>query len=454
VRTPLAVALLVAWPGLGAELLKEGPWTVEVSGFYKPAVSLLLMQPSLVQGLGSLQAALAAAGSAQQLAVPAGGAVSTHTLRADGKLSWTDALELEVAWQLTGVVASDPAFVASGSSSYLGATLVTAQRRLWDLPPVLVGEGGFPLLDNLDRLAVTWRSGRATVVVGRQVISWGTGRLWNPTDLMSPFAPTDIDREVRRGADAARVSIGLGDTSQLDLLWLPQVVAADNGGVIRGRTNLWGWDFSATVAKYVRDLVLGADFSGELSVLGVHGEAAWTLPLLGLDGSGPLRVDKGFVRAVAGVEWRPLEKLLLSAEYYFNGFGATSPAGLLAVLRSDRVVRGEVFGGERHYLGLVATLLASDLVTVSATVLGNLTDPSLLLVPALEYSFQQHALLRVGGYLPLGRGVDTTVLGGLTGADALAGSAAWQRALATLGARSEYGLSPYGLFVQVGLYLN
>jgi hypothetical protein len=224
--------------------------------------------------------------------------------------------------------------------------------------------------------------------------------------------------------------------------------------VVRARTNLGGWDFSATVGKYARDLVLGADFSGEVSVLGVHGEAAWTLPLLGLDGAAPLGVSGDFLRAVVGVDWRPLEKLLLGAEYQFNGFGAKSAWGIAVKLRDPRVTRGEQFGTARHALALTASVLASELVTVSLTALANLGDPSALLLPSLEYAFAQNALLRVGAYLPLGQGVDTAFLASLTAADALGQSPAWQRATTTLGARSEYGLSSYGLFLQVGVYFN
>lgn len=450
-------------PALAAEVWKDGPWAVEASGFVKPYASWLRMQNSLHQGTEAMARAVEEARSllppdlAARLpattALPLQVGVTTHTLRVGAKATWTDALELEVAWQAAFVVASSPAFAGAGSSTYLGASLVTPQRRLVDFEPFLVDEGGLRVQHNLDRLALTWRSEHVTVVVGRQVLSWGTGRFWNPTDLISPFAPTDVDREVRRGADAARVSIGLGATSQLDVLWLPQRLARDMGGVLRARTNLWGWDLSATVGKYVGDLVAGADFAGDLGPLGAHGEAAWTMPLVGLGTSGPVRVEGDFVRALVGLDWRPHEALVLAAEYTFNGFGATNAAGLLEVLRSDRVVRGEVFGAERHYLGLGATWMATDLLTVSLSAIVNLVDPSAMVVPALEYSFEQHVLVRAGGYVPLGAGLDVSLLRGLTGADVLGNSAAWRAATSTLGARSEYGLSPFGAFVQVGVYL-
>ncbi len=425
-------------------------WLLEGSGFFKPYGSWLLLPSSLVQGTD----ALARAQGVPAGALPQNVGLNTDTLRVSTKLSWEGHIELIAAYQATAVLATAAAFTASGSSTYLGASLVTPQRRLVDLPTYLVSDNGYKVQQNLDRLAFKYSNDHFSLVIGRQVLSWGTGKLWNPTDLVSPFAPTDIDREVRRGADAVRASISLGATSQLELLWLPQQALGDQGGVIRGRTNVLGWDFSATVAKYATDLVFGADFDGDLGPLGFHGEGAWTVPLDGLDGDGPLGAELGFVRAVGGFDWRPTEKLVLTAEYYFNGFGARSKDQILAKLRSAREVRGEVFGAGRHYAGLIASFLASDVLTINTTVLVNCTDPSAMIIPAIEYTIGQHVLIRAGGFIPLGEGLDVPMLQALTPTDAATNSPAWQTANATLGARSEYGLSPFGVFVQVGLYIN
>jgi hypothetical protein len=461
------VALLLgATSASAAEVWKSADeaWLLEGSGFYKPYASWLVLPASLVSGTQALQSAVdgarllvppeQAAALPTGLAAPSQVGLVTNTLRLAGRLSWRDKLELTVAWQVAAIVASSASFAASSSSSYLGASLIAPQRRLVDFSPYLVSDGGLLLQHNLDRLAVKYAGEKFSLTVGRQVLSWGTGHLWNPTDLVSPFAPTDIDREVRRGADAVRLSVSLGATSQLEVLWLPQQKGADHGGILRGRTNLFGWDFSATVAKYVSDLVFGADFSGDLGPLGAHGEAAWTVPMNGIDDGKPLGLQLGFVRAVGGLDWRPSEKWVLGGEYYFNGFGAQNDGLILERLRDPRVVRGEIFGAGRHYAGLVATWLATELLTLNVTALVNCSDPSVTIIPVLEYSFEQHVLLRAGGFIPLGMGVDVATLQALNGNDVATNSPAWQRASSTLAARSEYGLSPLGVFVQVGLYLN
>jgi hypothetical protein len=290
------------------------------------------------------------------------------------------------------------------------------------------------------------------LTVGRQVLSWGTGRLWNPTDVLSPFPPTVVDREVRRGFDAVRLAVALGEVTQLEVLYLPQRTLADTGGVARFLTNVAGWDGSVSVGKYVRDFVFGADVVGDLGPVGVHGEAAYTLEVLGL-GSGPVAIGDHFFRGVVGAEARPNEKLLLLAEYSFNGYGTTDPSRYAAILTSPRVQRGEIFGAGQHQAAVVASYLANDLFTAQLSALVNLTDPSALLVPSIEYSFTQTVLLRAGANIPIGRGPDPFVYDALTATDVLTTSDAFRAATSSRGLRSEYGSAALGAFVQLGVYV-
>ncbi|HEY3446151.1 MAG TPA: hypothetical protein VGK67_07290 [Myxococcales bacterium] len=441
---------------------EDGVWEIDLGGHYKSYGAGLLLPGGLVDGTAALSRTLDAAKlqlPAEQAnllpsfdPLPREAGLSTHVARIQGRVLWGARLDFEAAWQI-GLSMSSSAAFAKGTA--LGGAPVgsssTAKRRMWDFDPVLVESGGFLVQHDLDRLALKLSLPHVDLVVGRQVLSWGSGKLWNPTDLLSPFAPTDIDKEIRKGVDAVRVSVQLGSTGLLDALWLPQQRAADNGGVLRGQLNLGGYDFSLSAAKYVSDVVFGADLSGDLGPLGVHAEAAYTLGITGWSG-GPLKVEERFFRGVGGLEWRPHEKLILLAEYYFNGFGATQASGYLAKMKSDRVSRGEIFGAGQHYLGLVASWLASDLLSANLTVLGNLQDPSAMLVPVLEYSVEQSVLVRVGGFIPIGKGPDPHALQALGASDVLGRTAAFQDAVSTLGLRSEYGTSAGGAFVQVAVY--
>lgn len=123
-------------PALAADVYEQGAFKLEASGFYKPSLTLYAMQPSLVDATKSLQAAIddartlvppeLASELPSSMTLPAAVGLSTHTLRLQARAAWTEKLDLEVAWQLGAVIASHPAFAGTGSSGFLGSTLVTA----------------------------------------------------------------------------------------------------------------------------------------------------------------------------------------------------------------------------------------------------------------------------------------------------------------------------------------
>ena len=440
---------------------QDGSSAVEGKAFYKALGTGLRLSPGLVVTTAELDRILDEANGpgagAPGLALPGTGASSGHVVRLEGKARWKELLEVELAYQAGVLVASSPAFTggASLSGAFTGPAGAGPQRRLADFPGTLYSTAGLRVDQNLDRLSARLSLKFADLVVGRQVLSWGTGRFWNPTDLLSPFSPTEIDREVRRGIDAVRVTAPLSTTSQLEVLWFPRRAGAENGGAVRAQVNLFGYDVSLSAAKYVNDLVAGADFSGDVGPVGVHGEAAYTWALTGLgdpDPSVPVGVGERALRAVIGADVRPTEKLAVSAEYYFNGFGAKDPSGYLAALSSPRAQRGEIFGAGRHYAGVAASYGVSELLTAQLLALVNLQDPSVQLVPVVEYWFEQSVILRAGGFIPLGRAPDPSALRGLTGADVT--TQEFQDAASTLGLRSEYGVTSFGVLAQVGVYFQ
>lgn len=444
------------WARLAGAILAAAPASalcaddaLEGRAFYKVFGVGLRMPGGLVEGTSALAALIGADG------IPAWGAMTAHTARAEASWSRGEWLQVTAAWQVEGVVASHPAFAGGASlTTSLASPAEGARRRLWDFDPVLLDEPGVRVHHNLDRLAARFATPWADVVVGRQVLSWGTGRLWNPTDLLSPFSPTEIDREVRRGIDALRVSVPLARAAQLELIWLPQTIGQLNGGAARGQFNAGGFDFSASIAKYARDVVFGADFAGDVGPIGVHGEAAYTLGLHGVAAPGPIGVAERALRAVVGADARIGEKTAVTIEYHYNGWGAEDSSGYLRALSSERVQRGEVFGAGRHYLGLVGSYQVTDLLSAQAIALVNVTDPSAQVMPVVEYWFAQSVILRAGAFVPIGERPDPSELQALTAEDVLTRSERYQSATSTLGLRSEYGTSPAGVFAQVGVYFQ
>jgi len=463
----LAVSVPAAASGRDLWTSDDETSTLSLQGFYKSFPIFLLVPPDVVRASAALATL---ADEAQPLLPPALGAtlsvapplprqaaLSSHILRVGGAFVLGNGVRATAAWQVTGTVGS-AAFVAPRGATFAAtsspgpSTASSARRRLVDFAPLLAASDGFVLQHDLGELSLRAALGTGELVFGRQILSFGTGRFWNPTDLLSPFAPSDVDKEVRRGVDAVRFSWPLAATALVDVLWLPQKRGVDQGGLARVQGNAGGFDMSVSAAKYLADLVLGADAAGDVGPLGVHVEGAYTLGLTSLGTRAPPRVAEQFVRAVAGIDWKPTTDLMVVGEYYFNGFGAAAPAGYVATLQSVREQSGEIYGAGRHYLGLGVLWRASDLLSINTSVITNLCDPSAMILPTAEYWFEQSVIVRVGGLLPLGRRLDPSALERLSVADAIAPTPAFVAATRTLGVQSEYGMSSAGVFAEVGVY--
>ena len=181
---------------------------------------------------------------------------------------------------------------------------------------------------------------------GRQVVNYGRGTLWSPTDVFTELDLAGIS-PVRRGTDALRATVPLGETAGLDLVAAPALAPAD--GRYSARLNALLGDADAAVMA-ARDgagkgWLFGADFKTDL-VVGLTGEAVYDQPDAG---------GWGWIRAAAGADWS-IGDFILAAEYYYNGGGAA--ADLL-------------FPGT-HNLSASVTWSVSELLRVSLSVIADI----------------------------------------------------------------------------------
>jgi len=276
----------------------------------------------------------------------------------------------------------------------------------------------------LDRLNVRLSLPLADVVIGRQAISWGVGRIWTPADLFVAFSPVEIDREFKAGVDAVSLKVPLGSFSQLEAVY---AAFADDfprhALAVRLQRTVGGFVLGTMGGKFFRDVVIGPFLDGEIKGVGVRGEFTLT------HNTGRARGERRtFIRGVGGVDYRFANGLYALLEYYCNGFGEGDPAQYPRLFGSARLSRGEIFNVGRHYLG--GTLEYEPHPLIKATLFGlwNLLDQSRLIGPFLEVSLSNEADLRTGVYLPFGTGL--------------------------VGPRvqSEFGLYPHVYYVELRLY--
>lgn len=308
----------------------------------------------------------------------------------------------------------------------------------------------------VDRLVVSAALPHVDLALGRQAVSFGSGRFFTPLDLVNPFHPATIDTEYKPGVDALRADVYAGTAGRVTVVgaWagdpivgerardpdvpvINDLVLAGTGQFLVGVTDLVGF-----VGLVHGEGVVGASSTSAIGPVGVHGDVTLSFP----EDADP------FVRVVIGADGRPTGTTSVSGEVYLQTFGATDPADYLAEAEAPRFTRGEVWQLGQWYAAVAVAQEVTPLVNLNLSAITNLRDPSALLVVGGAWSVADDAELGLGAYAGLGKAPDPVALD--FGVDAAGTPTLLPPTTEALAAsvNSEFGLYPAMGFVQVKVY--
>lgn len=316
----------------------------------------------------------------------------------------------------------------------LDQVVTSDDRRALDLTFRIDDGDRYQAIHRLDRASIGLRRDNWGLTIGRQALSMGSGIVFQPLDLFSPFAPTAVDRDYKNGEDLLLFERLFADGSDLTLL---AVTRRDFDGDLTARASSlagrWrGFVGSAEIeviaGRHTGEAVAGGSirmpFGGALARMDV------LVTRLGDSAQGTVPADAGdlVVTGLVNLDYS-LEfsgrSVYLFAELFFNGFGvgqlpdnlALSATQLPAALQR-RLASGELFTLMRLYSALGGQIQIHPLASASLTVLSNLDDHSSLLNASLTFEPSDNQRLQAGLVYPLGgRGDEYSrvdVLPGLT----------------------------------------
>ncbi len=311
--------------------------------------------------------------------------------------------------------------------------------RIVDLPDKLYpgknfAEQSFFVNQNLDRFFATLNFSFADLYIGRQVISWGSAYVINPTDIISPFNFNEIDKEEKSGVDAVRARIPLGTMDELDIGY----VFGDEAGVknsaffIRGKFNIVRSDISMLLLGFRQNLMIGFDVSGSLGGAGLRIESAYIFDKI-LDKNFPDEFKHNYYRFSLGLDYNFSDSLYAYCEYHFNSPGSADPDRYLLLSSDNSYLEGSVYLLGKHYLSAGITYQIQPLLPMNAFFIYNLSDSSLIISPTLEYNISENIYLSAGAFLSLGKGVQAT-------------------GLEKINLRSEFGAYPNLIYTSFRIY--
>jgi hypothetical protein len=226
------------------------------------------------------------------------------------------------------------------------------------------------------------------VRAGRQLVAWGTGKIWNPTDVLNPYQPLSIERDERQGVDALYARRELGALSRVEAAYAPMSNWGASTAVSRIHANAAETDVSLMGGKPALGdgaWMVGGDAARDVSGSGLHAEWAYT--------GGPQpgwRYAVGWERTIQSPA--PLKDAWLLAEYYHNGLGQASPAAY----DYASLLTGRQPYLARDYLGFAFREDIHPLLKAEAYVIWNLNDGSAFVGPLLSWDVFSSLVVSAG----------------------------------------------------------
>ncbi|TWX71064.1 hypothetical protein ESZ36_05385 [Colwellia demingiae] len=373
----------------------------------------------------------------QTQAIP-GNFQSQNALRLMASYLSTSKGNIEIDYELQPLYFSNSdmaGYYTNDNIGAIGGTVSSAsnQYRYKDLDAVLsdVGSHGV-VLQNLDRFNYQYSNQYGDLTIGRQVLSFGSARFINPTDIFIPFAIQTLNQEYRVGIDAIRYKADVGDFAVIDV----GLVIGEDGkkqnsaAFLRAKNSIQGNDIEAIAIIMDDAWLLGGGIERSIGDFGFWFEVAYmdwqhsndyesntsdnnsiesniiknkkvenfsanTLPSAGA-------YTDNYWRSSIGSDYALNEDVIIMIEYHYNGAGSNSVKDYTELATQAPYQKAGVYLYGEHYLIPALTWLASPLISVSASAFYNISDSSVFLTVSSETSWSDNLYSDFGVYISHG----------------------------------------------------
>lgn len=304
-------------------------------------------------------------------------------LRLRPTLHFGDNMKVGLEYEIDGLYYSQ--------NASFGLAPTTPMRQVTSLHWQPTSGDHYAISDYIDRLYLDEDFSFGSLVIGRQRISWGTGRVWNPTDIFNPINPANFGKIEKDGSDAASMRFDLGQLTNLQLVYNTEYHFKSSDYAARFHTNFLGYDFSVMSGFVDKRLVDGGDFAGDIGGAGLRGEALVSSDVVTRTGY--------FVKWILGTDFQFTDKLYGLLEYYHNGQGS------LERLNYDftALAEGRILNLAEDYLVASGSYQLSPLVTLMLSSNSNFNDGSGYIAGTLTYSASDNTSIALGSLYTYGK---------------------------------------------------
>jgi len=154
--------------------------------------------------------------------------------------------------------------------------LLPLQDDLWNFD--LGGDAEGVWRHGLYRAWLNWETEHFQVILGRQRIPWGVGRLWNPIDRFNPIPPLAIEQNQSQGVDSVVATWFVVDAAALDWVYAPGENGDHPDYALRLHGLVADTDYSLMAGVFDDANTLGATMERNLGDMAIHMEAVYADP--------------------------------------------------------------------------------------------------------------------------------------------------------------------------------
>jgi len=250
----------------------------------------------------------------------------------------------------------------------------------------LIKSGPLPLISDTSGLdQLVWDRAyakiilpRADLTLGQQRIAWGTGYIWNPTDVLNPFTLSfAVSEEDEQDKLAFRFEVPLGEADGFDGFIVGGEKWENSIKAIKRKTNVYNYDWSASYVDLGdKGFQFGFDLAGELFDLGVRSEIALV---------SPTEANRYF-KSVWGLDYTFENGWYLSTEYFFNGIGEKKKENY----DWPNYMAGNINQLAMDYFYFGFKKMLDELTTIQLSIILNADDLSQIVYPSFSYNFSQN----------------------------------------------------------------
>ncbi len=313
---------------------------------------------------------------------------------------FTEASNIELQYEYTPIYVSQAGALSQNNAALSTVGILNNRYRYKDISNDYGSDNShWVQLHNVDRLNYRYSNEYGDLTVGRQVVSFGSARFINPTDIFLPYTLQTLNQEYRVGIDAIRYQWALGDFSVLDMgLVIGEDARKENNALfVRARNNVAESDIEAVLILQDQSYLIGGGLERAVGDFGFWFETAFVHSEVT-----DLPDTVSYWRHSIGMDYAFTDTVITMLEYHFNGAGSDSTEDYITLLQLQAYQKGGVYLLGQHYLIPSVSWMISPLVNFSGSGFFNLSDHSQFINLVFDVSWSDNLYSDFGLYLTQG----------------------------------------------------